>query len=166
MVKNTLKIRKIDEIDCKILNILQTNCRASLTEIASFVGLSVDSTRKRIQKLENIYFYPRVQIRPRKLGFNNIVDVKVKLNNHSETEIKKFIEYLIKEPRVVELFEVSGEWDISLVILSKDANDLGNITLEIRNKFGKIINSWSESTTLKAYKFESYDLEKLKGFIG
>jgi DNA-binding Lrp family transcriptional regulator len=153
----------LDEKDCIILNVLQKNCRISLTDVAKLVGLSIDSVKKRIKKMENIIFYPKIQIRPRSLGFSNIVDVKIKLNNHSKKDIDNFIKYLQENPRVAEIFSVGGEWDLSIVIISKDADDLGNITLDIKNRFGKIINSWSESITLKAYKFENYDMEKLLG---
>jgi Lrp/AsnC family leucine-responsive transcriptional regulator len=154
----------LDEKDCIILNILQDNCRTSLTNIAKQIGLSVDSVKKRIKKMENIIFHPKVQIRPRSLGFANIVDVKIKLSDHSKDKIKNFIQYLQEDPRIAEIFSVSGEWDLSIVIVSKDADDLGNITSAIKNKFGKMIHSWIESTTLKAYKFEKYDMRKLLDF--
>ena len=152
---------KLDKKDCIILNILQENCRTTLTSIAKKVNLSIDSVKKRIQKMENIIFHPRIQIRPRSLGFNYIVDVKIKFSNHSKEEINKFIIYLQKHPRIAEIFSVSGEWDLSLVIVSKDATDFDNITSDIKKRFGKIIGSWSGSVTLRAYKFEKYDMTKL-----
>ncbi len=154
----------LDKKDCIILNILQDNCRTSLTDIAQQVGLSIDSVTKRIKKMENEIFYPRIQIRPRSLGFNNIVDVKIKFNNHSKKETDSFIRYLLANPRVAELFSVSGGWDLSVVFVSKNLEDQEKITSEIKNKFGKIINSWNESTTLKAYRFETYDVKKLLNF--
>jgi len=154
-------MNKLDKKDCIILNILQENCRTTLTSIAKKVNLSIDSVRKRIKKMENVIFHPRIQIRPRSLGFNYIVDVKIKFNNHSNEEINKLINYLQKHSRVAEIFSVGGEWDLSLVIVAKDATDFNNITLNIKKRFGKIINSWSGSTTLRAYKFEKYDMTKL-----
>lgn len=155
---------KLDKKDCKILNILQHNCRTSLTDIAKQVGLSIDSVTKRIKKLtKKEIFYPTIHIRPNYFGFTHIVDVKIKLNNHSKKEIDSFIGYLKENPRVTELFSVSGEWDISLVIISRDVADLEKINSDINHRFGEIINSWSESTTLKAYKFNEYDMQKLLG---
>jgi len=101
--------------------------------------------------VENNIFHPRIQIRPRNFGFANIVDVKIKLGNHSKDEKNKLIRYLQENPRVAEIFSVSGEWDLSIVIISKDAADLENITSEIKNRFGKIINSWNETITLRSY---------------
>lgn len=152
---------KLDKKNCLILNLLQENCRMSLTDIAEKVNLSIDAVKKRIKKMEHIIFYPKIQIRPRSFGFSNIVDVKIKLNNHSKDRIERFIEFLTENPRVAEVFSVSGEWDLSVVIMSKDANDLGNVISDINGRFGNIINSWVESTTLKAYKFERYDMLKL-----
>ncbi|MBW2996323.1 Lrp/AsnC family transcriptional regulator [Candidatus Woesearchaeota archaeon] len=154
----------LDEKDCIILNILQNNCRASLTYIAKQVGLSIDSVKKRIKKMENDIFYPRIQIRPRSLGYMNIVDIKIKLNNHSKKETDRFVQYLLSNPKIAEIFSVSGEWDFSIVVVSKDVADLTEITSDIKNKFGSIISSWSESATLRAYKFETYDMIKLLGF--
>ena len=38
---------KLDEKNCLILNLLQENCRISLTELAKRVDLSIDSVKKR-----------------------------------------------------------------------------------------------------------------------
>ena len=161
MTNKTENLRLPDEIDCEILEILQKDCRCSLTDIAKAVNLSVDSVKKRVLHLEKEYFYPRVQIRPRKLGFSTIVDVKIKLRNHSEQEIERFVNYVVANPHIVEAFRVSGAWDFSLVIIAKDAYDLGEVGMEIKNKFGSMIDAWIESTMLKSYKFEYYDLKGL-----
>ena len=153
---------KLDKKDGIILNILQKNCRAPLTAIAKEVGLSLDSVKKRINKmLDSKIFYPRIQLRPRNFGFVNIVDVKIKIQNYSEEDVNRFIAYLKQHPRVTEVFSIAGEWDISIVLIAKDAIDLGKLTSEIRHKFGKIISSWSESVTTNSHKFEEYDMIEL-----
>lgn len=156
---------KLDRKDCMILNLLQQDCRMSLTKIAKEIELSVDSTKKRIDHMVRDWiFYPKIQIRPRNFGFSNITDVKIKLHNYSKEDLKKFIEYLQAHPRVAEIFSVSGEWDFALVMISKDAHEQGILTETIRNKFSKIINAWSESLTTCVHKFESYDMIKLMEF--
>ncbi len=153
----------LDEKDYIILNELQGNCRESLTNIAKKVGLSVDSVRKRIMKMENDIFYSKIQIRPRSLGFNNIIDVKIKLRDYSKEEFDKFINYMKEHNRVAELFSISGQWDVSAVIICKGLDDQEKITRDIKDKFGNLISSWTESSTLHAYKFEKYDLVQLMG---
>lgn len=154
----------LDDIDCEILNILQVDCRTSLTKIAKHVGLSIDSVKKRIQKmLDNKIFWPKIQIRPRNFGFSIIVEVKITLHYKSKENLDEFIEYLKHHERVAEIFSISGKWDFSIVIIAKDALDLGQITSEIRFTFGDMIRSWTESLTTNSFKFEYYYMQKLFG---
>ncbi len=152
----------LDAKDCKILDLLQENCRMPLTALAKEVGLSIDSVKKRMQKMiDKRIFYPKIQLRPRNFGFANVVDVRVKLQYGSEKDVEEFIAYLKSHPQVVELFSVAGEWDIAMVLIARDAIELGNLTATIRNKFGKLINSWTVSLTIKSYKFENYSMSAL-----
>ncbi len=154
----------LDKKNCIILNMLQENCRVSLTDMAKRVGLSVDSVKKRVKKMENSkIFYPRVQIRPRHFGFENIVDVKIKLYNYTDEDLNSFIKFLKENQQVPEVFLVSGEWDVSIVIMAKNSEDLGELTSSIRKRFGNIIREWSESLTTIAHKFETYDMLELMG---
>jgi len=152
---------KFDEKNCKILELLQKDCRISLTDIAKKIGLSVDSTKKRIDKLNGEIFFPKIQLRPRHFGYNNVVDVRIKLHNYTEKELNEFIEYLKSNPYIVEIISTAGQWNLSLVLIAKDAMDLGVKTDAIKKKFGRIINEWSESLTTAVYKFESYDMKRL-----
>ena len=157
-------MKKLDEKNCMILNILQENCRTSLTEISARVSLSIDSVKKRINKLINEkVFYPKIQLRPRNFGFKNIVEVKIKLHNYTEEDIKKFVGFLQKDPHVAEIIAISGQWDFTIVMIAKDALDIGKVSASIRKNFNSIINEWSESLTTATYKFEEYDMLKLIG---
>ena len=155
----------LDETNCRILNLLQEDCRMSLTEIAKRVNLSVDSVRKRVANLKaKRIFYPRIILRPRGFGFSNVVDVKINFSNYDEQKIREFADYVFNHPRVTEAFYISGEWDFTLVIIAKDNEDLAFLTDKIRMKFKSIIKDWSESLTTIALKFESYDMLELMGY--
>ena len=137
----------------------------SLTEISKKVGMSVDSVKNRIDKmLSEDIFYPKIQLRPRHFGFPNMVEIKIKLRNYNDADIKHFIEYLKKSPFVTEIFSVSGAQDFSIVLMDKNAEELGMLTDTIRKKFKDIINEWSESLTKFVYKFEDYDMLTLMGY--
>lgn len=155
----------VDKKDLQLLNLLQEDCRMSLTKLAAHIGRSIDATKKRLKKLqEQGYFFPKVQVRPRHLGYPYIVDVKIKLHNYDNTTLETFNNYLLEHPRVAELFSISGEWDYTLVLIAKDHEDLARLGDEIRDKFNSIIADWQESLTKVAYKFETYDLLKLKTY--
>ncbi|MDD5086529.1 MAG: winged helix-turn-helix domain-containing protein [Candidatus Nanoarchaeia archaeon] len=160
--KTLKKMEKLDEKDCIILNLLQENCRMSLSDISRKVNLSVDSVKNRIDNMiKHHIFFPKIQLRPRNFGFYDIVDIKIKLHNYTKKEIDDFVGFLENHQRVAEMFSVSGDWDFSIVIIAKDSQDLGKITKEIRNRFNRIISDWNESLTTEAYKFERYDMLKL-----
>lgn len=150
---------KLDKIDCKILNLLQNNCRISYSAMAKEIGLSVDSTRKRVFSLQRRgLFFPKVQIRPRHFGFPYIVDVKVKIHNYTEKDLSLFVNYLINHNRVAELIQISGQWNYSIVIIARSHEDLAEITQNIRTKYHKMISEWSESLSTLVHKFEVYDM--------
>jgi len=155
----------LDAKDMLILNELQKDCRISYTKLAKIIDLSVDSTKKRVQKLQkNGCFFPKVQLRPRHFGYPYIVDVKIKLSSYDEKSLKSFIDYLKNHPRVAEAIRISGEWDFTIVIFAKGNEDLARIGDEIRNKFATIISDWKESLSKVVYRFETYDLIKLKEY--
>ena len=154
---------ELDDINIKILTILQKNCRESLVNISKEVNLSVDSVKKRINKLlKNKIFYPKIQIRPRHFGFPNIIEVNIKIHHDSKKEYEEFISYLIKHPRITQVLIISGDWDLKIVFLAKDHGDQSIVSREIRNKFNKIIAEWNECLTNFVKKFENYNLKELK----
>lgn len=153
---------KLDEKNCQILTILSNNCRTSLSSIAKEVNLSVDSVKKRIKKMhENSIFFPTIQLRPRHFGYPNIVEIKIKLRNFTKDQYDEFVNHMINHPRITEAFALSGDFDFSITVLSKDHEDLAEICGEIRNKFSSIISDWKELLTTVVYKFEKYDIQKL-----
>ncbi|OVE74928.1 hypothetical protein BVX95_00690 [archaeon D22] len=152
----------LDKINCKILNLLQENCRISLTDIAKKTNLSIDSVKKRVDKLSSSNLYvPKIQMRPRYFGYDNVVDVKIKLSKYSENDLAQFVEYLTSNHLIVEVIAISGEWDFTIVFIAKNSIEINEISNEIKTNFSHIIDKWSESLTTKVYKFEKYDMLKI-----
>lgn len=160
-----LKSRIIDDKDREILMLLQEDCRMQLNKIAKKVHLSIDSVHRRIKVMqEKKIFFPTISIDARALGFPLIADVKLKLKNVSEEQRNKFIDYLKKHPRCIELLATMGDYDFTCVLIAKDSNELESLSTEIRQKFKDLISEWKGLLVLKTYKFEEYDLisEKTK----
>ena len=159
-VKSTLKSRIIDEKDKKILHVLQENGREHLNKIAKKVGLSIDSTHKRIKiMIEKGIFVPTILIDPRVIGFHLIADVKIKLKNVSQKALDDFISHLKKHPRCIELLSIMGDYDFTLVLIAKDWDELEKLSTEIRQKYKDLIDEWKSNLVLKTHKFEEYLLE-------
>ena len=159
-VKFALKSRIIDDKDKKILHVLQENGREQLNKIAKKVGLSIDSTHKRIKiMIEKGIFTPTILIDPRVIGFHLIADVKIKLKNVSQKALDDFISHLKKHPRCIELLSIMGDYDFTLVLIAKDGDELEKLSTEIRQKYKDLIDEWKSNLVLKAHKFEEYLLE-------
>ena len=158
-VNKALKSRVIDEIDRKILMLLQEDCRMQLNKIAKKVHLSIDSVHRRIKvMLEKEIFFSTIAIDPRAIGFPLIADIKIKLKNVGEEQRNKFIDYLKKHPRCIELLAILGDYDFTCVLIAKDSNELEKLSTEIRQNFKDLISEWKGMLVLKTYKFEEYDL--------
>jgi len=158
-VKTKLSSRALDEKDKKILMVLQENGREQLKTIAGKVGLSIDSVHKRIKEmLRKGIFETGIFIEPRAIGFPLVADVKIKLRNITEGEKKKFIEHLVRHPRVIELLSIMGDFDLTCVLIAKDTNELDEVSTEIRQRYSEMIADWKAVLILKTHKFEYYDL--------
>ncbi len=152
----------LDAKNKKLLGLLQENSRESLTVIAKALNLSIDSTHKRLKKLLNsgiisLGIYPD----PKKLGYELIANIQIKLNNISEEEMNKFISFLKAHPRVIELISILGDYDLTCVLIAKNTEDLEEISRSIRQKFKTIINDWHTVINLKVHKFEEYNFQEL-----
>lgn len=152
----------LDYKDREILNLLQDDGRMSLTKIAKKIGLSIDSTHKRIKKMQaEEIFFPTILIDPRKIGYPLAMDVKVKLKSIDEATHKKFIAYLCEHPKVISVFAAAGDYDLSVPIIAKDHTEFNETTLQIREKFKELIADWRTALNLNVYKYESYEMKRL-----
>ncbi|MBI2545358.1 MAG: AsnC family transcriptional regulator [Candidatus Aenigmarchaeota archaeon] len=153
-----IKLREVDEKDRQILNILSKNARTKLTVIARQIGLSVDSTKKRIQKLEfdGVINKYTIQVGVTKLGLLQATHVYVKLKDIVKEKYNALIEDMMKNPSVIDLMTMLGDYDLYIVFLSKDNMEMDEMKLEIREKFGSIIGEWKEVVVSRLYKLEEY----------
>ena len=101
----------MDNLDRKIIKVLQANARASLQEIGQAVGLSASPCWERIKKMEQpgvIEGYT-VRLNAQALDLADTVLVQVTLDSHSDNTLEKFGETLAAIPEVIEAYLVSGD---------------------------------------------------------
>ena len=122
----------MDQIDRKILRVLQADARASLQEVGQAVGLSSSPCWERIRKLEaaGVIEGYTVRLNAQALGFNDTVLVQVTLDSHSDNTLEKFGETLATIPEVIEAWLVSGEYDYLLRIAVRDTKDYERLLRE------------------------------------
>ena len=123
---------ELDNKDKKLLEILQKNSRESLTILAKEINLSIDSTHKRLKKLQEsgIIVKYSVFIDPKKLGYDLVANIQIKLQNINEEELNKFIAYLRANKNAIELITTLGDYDLTCVLIAKNTEELDK-SLEI-----------------------------------
>jgi len=85
------KKRPLDQLDCKMIELLQKDGRISNTEIAKNIGMSEATVRTRLNRLIQEGFIQIVAVsNPIKLGFKIVGNIRIHI------EIKK-MDLIIKE---------------------------------------------------------------------
>ena len=151
-------MEQMDAKDRMLLDLLQKNSREQLKILAKQIGLSIDSTKKRIEKLKhkNIIAQFGAFINPKAAGYDLVANVQIRLHNISEEELAKFISYLRAHKNVTTLITTLGDFDITCVLIAKNTGEMDSLFREIRQKFKNLIADWKSVINLNVYKFEEY----------
>lgn len=123
---------KLDPIDRKILEILQTNGKITNAQLAQEVGLSPAPTLERVRKLENNGFIKsyHAEVDTEKLGMGVSIFLLVTLASHKKSQVMAFVEKINKVEEVVECHHITGTGDFLLKILTKDIQSYQSIILD------------------------------------
>ncbi len=112
----------LDEMDIKILRVLQEDATRAVAEIGKEVGLSTTPCWRRIQKLEEAGVIQRkvAVLDPVRVNAGVTVFVQVKTDQHSHEWLERFHEAVIDFPEVVEFYRMSGDIDYLLRVVVPD----------------------------------------------
>jgi Lrp/AsnC family transcriptional regulator, leucine-responsive regulatory protein len=114
----------LDPTDLAILQLLQKNARITIKEISDLVHLSTTPVHERIKRMESsgvIKQYATLLDHARvKKGL--MVICYVSLKEHNKNAGVKFIERIHELNEVIECYNISGEFDFMLKVVSEDMN--------------------------------------------
>lgn len=123
---------KLDEIDHKILEILQSNAKITNTQLSKDVGLSPAPTLERVKKLETSgvikSYYAALNTSQIGLGVNTFVQVSLKC--HNKKSIDQFVHKINEIPEVMECHHITGAGDFILRIITSDIPSYQKLMLE------------------------------------
>lgn len=123
---------KLDPIDRKILELLQTNSNITNSQLAMEVGLSPAPTLERVKKLETagvIRSYHAV-VDTASVGLGVSTFVMASLKGHNKENINKFMKAISEIKEIVECHHVTGQADFILKIVCTDIPSYQNLMLE------------------------------------
>ncbi len=112
---------KLDEIDIKILNILQNEGRITNTKLASQVGISPPATLDRVKRLEKAGVISKfvALLDRKKLGISILAFVSVSLSVHQLSSLDNFTRSIAELDEVLECYQISGDSDFILKVALK-----------------------------------------------
>jgi Lrp/AsnC family transcriptional regulator, leucine-responsive regulatory protein len=123
---------KLDQIDRKILEILQNNAKITNAQLSKEVGLSPAPTLERVKKLEQtgiIQSY-HAKLDPAKIGLGVSTFVHVGLKGHNKENIEIFLNAIREIDEIIECHHVTGTGDFVLRVIAKDITSYQRLMLE------------------------------------
>ncbi|MFW5973922.1 MAG: Lrp/AsnC family transcriptional regulator [Natrialbaceae archaeon] len=120
----------LDDVDLKILKILQADGRTALSEIARRLDMGTATIHERVNTLESqghIREY-RAVLDPELLGVNLVAFVRVSADSARFSEVA---ERLAEESDVQEIHEVTGDADLLLKVRVSERDELTDLIQRI-----------------------------------
>ena len=142
-------VRKLDETDRKIIEILQEDGRISIKDLGKLIGLTSPAVSERIKRLENrgiISGYKAI-INPDALGRN--IKAFIHISLPGSQSYAEFLESAKNDPRIVECHHITGDDCSLLKVLVSDMQELENVIDSIK-KIGSTKTSLILSTPIQA----------------
>jgi Lrp/AsnC family leucine-responsive transcriptional regulator len=123
---------QLDDIDLKILSLLQDNARLDVMEIVRKVNLTKTPVSKRIRRLKETGFIKAyVSLLDReKIGQPVLVVTHVKLEKQTTTLLNEFEAAMLVMPEVQFCLHVSGGWNFILHITAATPQDYFHFIME------------------------------------
>jgi Lrp/AsnC family transcriptional regulator, leucine-responsive regulatory protein len=116
---------KLDQIDSKLLVLLQEDTKKTTKELSLILNLSVTAVYERIKKLERegiIKKYVALLDR-NKINKGFVVFCHVKLIQHTRENIATFEQQVVQLTEVLECFHVSGDYDYILKVFVENMEE-------------------------------------------
>ncbi len=152
-------MKPIDEIDLKLLNLLQDNSRITIRELSEKLFLSTTPIYERIKKLEKSGYVKQyiTLIDPKKIDKKLIVYISVILNKHTREAVESFEKEVNGLDEVMESYYISGNSDFLLKVYCKDMDDYHRFIAEefsIIHNISQFYSSFVLSESKVSYHFK------------
>lgn len=119
----------LDQIDRRILEVLQKSGRMSNADLADMVHLSASACHRRVQRLEKVgYIRDYVALlNARKMGRPTTVFVEITLSGQADEVLDAFEKAVARVPDVLECHLMAGSADYLLKVVAGDTEDFARI---------------------------------------
>lgn len=144
---------KLDNIDRKIVELLQADSNITNAQLAQEIGLSPAPTLERVKKLETqgvIKSYHAV-VDLASVGLGVSTFVMCTLKGHNKENIEKFITAIKNIEEVIECHHVTGQADFILKVVAPDIPAYQSLMLEKVSNI-EVVDSLQSTVILSTFK--------------
>ncbi len=126
------KNHNLDATDFKILKVLQEQGKISNLNLSREIGLSPAPTLERVKKLEasGIIQSYHAKLNEQDLGLNLQALIQVTLVRQVQDAASKFLAKVEAVPEVLEIYQVTGNFDYQLTVYAKNIADFERLIRE------------------------------------
>lgn len=114
---------RLDHVDKEILEVLRGNARIKLRELARITRIPTSTIHDRIKRLEKIGVIKKytVEIDYRLLGYQIKALILASVEGAHIVDVEKEVS---KNPHVVALYDITGEYDVAIIAVFKTIEEL------------------------------------------
>jgi Lrp/AsnC family transcriptional regulator, leucine-responsive regulatory protein len=156
MAVKEYEARQLDRVDQKILNVLSSEGRLPVTDLAKRVGVSKSPCQARLKRLQRDGFILgfRAVLDPRKLGREHVAFTEVRLSDTRERALQAFNEAVQKVPEIEQCHMIAGSFDYLLKVRTADIQSYRRVLGETITALPHVANT-STYVTMEAVKDNS-----------
>ena len=132
MISNENEIN-LDDLDRKILSILQKNGRNSVSSIAEKINLSIPATSDRIKKLEDLDIIKgyKAIINAQKIGLD--LSALITIVSESSSNYEQIVKHANQMNEIIECFATTGRGSHILIIQTQNTQSLEKLLRKIQS---------------------------------
>ena len=147
----------IDDIDIKILNLLQKDNKITNIELAKKVNLSAPPCLRRVTRLHELGIITKdvALVDPAKVGLGLIVLVSVSLEKQREDLLSHFERKMLEQPEVMQCYFISAVTDYILIVHSPDMHHYNEFARRVFANEANI-KKYHSSFCLQRVKYETH----------
>lgn len=146
----------LDEIDLRILNVLQRDGRISNQDLADLVGLSPSPCLRRVKHLEKSGVVEKyvALVNPTAVERGLQAFVEVRLDRQTRAAVDRFEAEILKHPEVLECYLMAGDCDYLLRVVVHDLEEFRDFHM---NSLAKIpgVGNVKSHISMKQVKYST-----------
>ena len=149
------KTVSVDEVDRKILRLMQQDSTVPLEQMAKLVGISKTAIWNRIQRLhqDKVILKQAAVINADLVGLHETFYVAVKTSQHDDQWLKAFNEAIRDFPEITEAHRLAGDMDYILKVQVASTSDYDDFYKRLISRV--TMYSVSSFLSMETLKFDS-----------